>query len=633
MTIRTKTLGVIALAVLVSAVANLLILRTVVFPSFVELEKAAAEKNMLRVVEAFNSTIDNLDAVVNDYAKWDTTYNYVIHQDIDYIEQNITPDGLERLRICLIGIYDGANKPLVQAFFDFDTDELRPAGDLSFTQLDPSGRLLHLPSVSAVVKGIIPSKQGPVIAASRPILQTNGEGPPAGAFIFGRLVDAEMLQTLQQQTRVNFDVSVLGRDVLPQDLEQHLRDIRQDSREYGTKETADGGLHGYALVRDIYGSPALMIHANFPRDISAIGENALWVSVLGMLLAGLVVMAATGFLLQWILLGPLAQLTGHVLEIGRSGDISRRVALKRSDELGLLGRQFDVMLENLAQARNRLVDQSYRSGIAEMASGVLHNIRNQLAPLVMQLGRLRDQIAIGPDEKIDCALEQLGGGSITEERKDKILRFIRMSMRADSERRCRTEEQMVGLIEDFVRFKAVLQELDRFSRSDNDDGERALLHDVVRETICMLPTFPDVRVTIRADANLETMPPVAGKSFVLQHVLHNLMMNAVEAIAASGRGHGEIRISASVVSLDARSFLELCLHDNGIGIAAATLPDIFARGFTTKTGERRGTGLHWSANCITAMGGKLVAESEGVGKGTRFRLILPVAETATDAAA
>lgn len=149
----------------------------------------------------------------------------------------------------------------------------------------------------------------------------------------------------------------------------------------------------------------------------------------------------------------------------------------------------------------------------------------------------------------------------------------------------------------------------------------------------MLPTFPDVQMAIKVDATLQALPPVLGKSFALRHILHNLMINAVEAIAASNRPRGELRISASVLTIDRRGFVELRLHDDGIGIAEETLPKIFGRGFSTKKGERRGSGLHWSANCIAAMGGKIVAESEGVGHGTTFRLTLPLALPATEAAA
>ena len=148
--------------------------------------------------------------------------------------------------------------------------------------------------------------------------------------------------------------------------------------------TRDGALGVHALLRDVYGQPALLVHAHIERAIFKTGRQALLLAVGGIVAAGLVVLAVTVALLQRLLVGPISRLTGHLLDVGSSGDLSRRVGLEPADEIGILGRQFDDMLEKLADARRQLLEQSYSAGLAEMASGVLHNIRNQLAPLSLR---------------------------------------------------------------------------------------------------------------------------------------------------------------------------------------------------------------------------------------------------------
>jgi len=63
--------------------------------------------------------------------------------------------------------------------------------------------------------------------------------------------------------------------------------------------------------------------------------------------------------------------------------------------------------------------------------------------------------------------------------------------------------------------------------------------------------------------------------------------------------------------------------DNGVGIPAENLTKIFNHGFTTKK-DGHGFGLHSSANAAREMGGLLVAESEGRGRGAIFTLELPI---------
>jgi len=60
-----------------------------------------------------------------------------------------------------------------------------------------------------------------------------------------------------------------------------------------------------------------------------------------------------------------------------------------------------------------------------------------------------------------------------------------------------------------------------------------------------------------------------------------------------------------------------------VGIAPEHLKDMFRRGFTTKKGGSRGTGLHWCANSVAAMGGRMHADSEGLGRGATMHLLLP----------
>ena len=69
--------------------------------------------------------------------------------------------------------------------------------------------------------------------------------------------------------------------------------------------------------------------------------------------------------------------------------------------------------------------------------------------------------------------------------------------------------------------------------------------------------------------------------------------------------------------------MKIAVIDNGVGIAQESLTRIFNHGFTTKKGGH-GFGLHSGALAAKEMGGALVAQSEGPGKGATFTLELPV---------
>ena len=100
----------------------------------------------------------------------------------------------------------------------------------------------------------------------------------------------------------------------------------------------------------------------------------------------------------------------------------------------------------------------------------------------------------------------------------------------------------------------------------------------------------------------------------------NLLVNAMQAIEATGRGGGRIEIDTRAQGDEV--ILEVA--DDGCGIPEEILPRIFDPFFTTKpVGQGTGLGLAISQGIVTDHGGRIKVESTP-GRGSRFRVILPV---------
>ncbi len=110
----------------------------------------------------------------------------------------------------------------------------------------------------------------------------------------------------------------------------------------------------------------------------------------------------------------------------------------------------------------------------------------------------------------------------------------------------------------------------------------------------------------------------------MQQVILNLALNALEALAAE---NGQ-------VTLDVHRhgpWVELSVIDNGCGITAQTLERVFEPFFTEKRGAgshgagSHGTGLGLSIShaIVRNHGGSISAHSDGIGKGSRFTILLP----------
>jgi sensor histidine kinase regulating citrate/malate metabolism len=112
---------------------------------------------------------------------------------------------------------------------------------------------------------------------------------------------------------------------------------------------------------------------------------------------------------------------------------------------------------------------------------------------------------------------------------------------------------------------------------------------------------------------------------VLRLILQNLIINAADAVRAADRGRGTLRVAASIVREAQRDHLYLRCDDDGVGIAADRLERIFQKGFSTKSRPaNHGIGLHWCANALAALGGRIWAASPGPGLGASLHVLLPL---------
>lgn len=631
MNIRQKCAAAIAVSLAISALLNVAVLRFSVFPSFIEIERSGAESDIRRALAAIATQSDKLSLSVFVYSTWDDSYHFAQDGDEAYVAENLTSLAADNMKVDFISIHGRDGKPVFQGAFEPGVDGPVPPGPLALAVIDPQGRLLAT-SDTSVRHGLRMTAKGPLLVASRPVLLSSGAGPFSGTYVMGRFLDDELIAELNEATHVDFQVQPVVDGAELAAPEAAALAALEAGEELHIVDAGDGSLEVYALLRDIYGQPALLVRAHIERTISETGMHALLLAVGGIIAAGLVVLAVTVGLLQRLLVGPISHLTGHILAVGSSGDLSRRIGLARDDEIGLLGRQFDDMLEKLAEARRQLLDQSYSAGVAEMAAGVLHNIRNQLAPLSLRLGRLEASLDKTANSNVARAIEELKAPGNSVERTGKMLHFVELSWKRAEELQTEMMGEMKTVAQDFVRIETILRDLDRFSRSRSGCGEVNLI-ELVRETVSMLPKYPDIEVTIRIDPALESCPPVAAEPFVLKHVVQNLVVNAIEAMTAAGKTRGTIAIAGAVTSHAGKPCVDLQVRDEGIGIAADKLEQVFARGFSTKTGERRGTGLHWCANSMRAMGGRILAESPGPGQGATMHLIIPAsAKPAREAA-
>ena len=262
MSLRVKTFVILVIVVFSYTALSYLVQRLVILPSFVALEQESARKDMLRCVEALRREVQAIDGVVRDWANWNDTYKFIQDRHNDYIKANLTLPSYKKVRMNLIYLLDTDGRVVWGKIWNLERGVSIampdfPSGALPRTHalLQPEAGETSLPREER--SGVFTTTLGPMLVDSRPILQSNNEGPVRGTLIMGRFVDEPLLRELRERTQVAFRWWPIQGGYLPWKERDILLTISPEASPL-IRERDSRHLTVYGIIPDIQGVPALL---------------------------------------------------------------------------------------------------------------------------------------------------------------------------------------------------------------------------------------------------------------------------------------------------------------------------------------------------------------------------------------
>ncbi len=424
----------------------------------------------------------------------------------------------------------------------------------------------------------------------------------------------------------------MGRILTPQQVRQigaqaqAKVSMNADYRPDGAEELieTDAATEVSRRFADIYGNPLMTLRVNVPRKITERGQSAVSYASTYLMVAALAALTLLVIVLNRVVLAPLARVTRHAVAIGEGTDLTARLSLPGRDEVAVLAGEFDRMVERVAESRRQLMDQSFQAGFAELAKGVLHNLGNAMTPLGVRLTKLGERLRDVPTADVELAASELAREPLGSERYRDLQEFLRLGCRELGGALKEAQADVMVIQRQTTIVQTALSELMRSTRNEHV-VESVRLPDLVSQTLEIVPDVCRQRLVVESDDSLRRVGVVNVARTVLRLVLQNLIINAADAVREAGRDKGIFRVAAEIVRDSERDQLHLHCEDNGIGIARGNLERVFDQGFSTKSRDTNyGIGLHWCANAISAMGGRIWAVSDGPGRGASMHMMLPL---------
>jgi signal transduction histidine kinase len=285
----------------------------------------------------------------------------------------------------------------------------------------------------------------------------------------------------------------------------------------------------------------------------------------------------------------------------------------------------DAVLAELAEAQKRLIELSRLSGMAEIATGVLHNVGNVLNSVNVSATIVADRLResrIGKIGELVRSLQshqgELGDFLSNDPRGQRMLPYMSNLSRHLEQEHEQLGQEVASLGQHVSHIKEIVAMQQSYARSSGCYEKIApaeLLEDVLG---IVRPGLK--RHHIAVDIDSEELPPITTDRHKVLQILMNLLRNAKDALTMSENPHPRVTIGMQRVGEER---IAIRVVDNGVGIPAANLLRIFSHGFTTKK-DGHGFGLHSGALVAKQLRGSLTAESGGANAGAAFTLELPI---------
>ena len=282
--------------------------------------------------------------------------------------------------------------------------------------------------------------------------------------------------------------------------------------------------------------------------------------------------------------------------------------------------------EQISRMQRELVAASREAGMAEVATGVLHNVGNVLNSVNVSAGLIRNTLHTSELSQLDRLI------GLVELHRDELPRFL-------------TEDARGRQVFPFLQQLATQLGVEH-ARLDTESAALAKNIEHIKEIVAMQQSFARTAAVLEQVTAADVMShalqihqaSIARHGFRLRRdfagdlptfttdrhnvlqILTNFVANAIHAAKPNPREHREIIVR---IATRAPANVAFSVTDNGLGIEPENLPRIFRLGFTTRK-EGHGFGLHAGALAAKSLGGSIEVHSTGPGTGATFTLVLPL---------
>ncbi|MFB9885297.1 ATP-binding protein [Balneatrix alpica] len=275
----------------------------------------------------------------------------------------------------------------------------------------------------------------------------------------------------------------------------------------------------------------------------------------------------------------------------------------------------------MAHIQQRMREQSLAAGQAMIASGILHNLGNVLNSATTSSSEILDIVRHFKTQALEHSstllvehLHNLPNYLLEDPQGTQLRQYLDQLCQHLQQQQTQILAELVVLRQALEHASAILNDHRRYTEHSLE-LEQLDLNKLIENALLLSKIPAHIEVQLHLPNQPMSLP--SHRHYLLQ-ILLNFLSNAQQALLAEDSAPPWIRISLQAK----QDHIEICVEDNGIGIAPEHLTLVTHQGFTTKE-SGQGIGLHISACWAEELGGNIRISSTGLHQGACQCLSLP----------
>lgn len=353
MKLQAKVLLIMVVTWLIICAMVIADAKFIIAQDYRNLETSIVQHRIQDTQHALDRMLYSLSLYTLSWAQWDDAYVFMQTKNEKFIDTNFVNAIYRSAGLNFIMFFDTADRLHYGQSYDAKENRINPVPQALLDYILNNKSFITHSDVTSDKVGILQTKLGLIVMASRPVTMSTGKSPIRGSILMGYFLDDSFFKTLSETVGMNVDFVPISSALKNKQLDDAYINLNAGNK-YTVSIVSSKLMYAFFSLKDIDNQPVGLVRVEIPRKIFQAG---LWTSrhyVGIIIISGMLIIFLMGYLLKKFVLDRILNISKQVLRINKEREFDNRINLSGHDELSKMVYTINNMLDMISNSQSQL---------------------------------------------------------------------------------------------------------------------------------------------------------------------------------------------------------------------------------------------------------------------------------------